>query len=175
MFNRTRIRSHTLFFKTENAELHWKQFPVDRQKDSMVMRRYNIEEGEKQSEKRSVVTSGVGRDPLAKFFSKFGHFTADGFVSAQQPVIGDGVKLRNTRRHILVILREINTYTEINKSYSTSVEMRSDRSEPISSHVLLDTKRSSTSPSHDKTCTPLKIPLTFFSTNIYMGQWHSLF
>lgn len=58
------------------------------------------------------MTSGVGRDPLAKFFSKFGHFTADGLVSAQQPVIRDGVKLRSTRRHVLIILWEINT--EIN-------------------------------------------------------------
>lgn len=62
----------------------------------------------------TIVTDGVGRDTLAKSFSEFGHFTADGLVSAQQPVIRHCVKLRNTRRHVLVILPEINTERQIN-------------------------------------------------------------
>lgn len=32
MFNRMKLRSHTLFFKTENAELQWKQLPVEGQR-----------------------------------------------------------------------------------------------------------------------------------------------
>ncbi len=61
------------------------------------------------------MTGGVCRDPLAKFFSEFGHFTADWLVSAQQPVIRHCVKLRNTRRHVLVILPEINTQKDRDK------------------------------------------------------------
>lgn len=57
--------------------------------------------------KRFIVTGGVGRNPLAQFFREFGHFTADGLISAQQPVIRHRVKLRNARRHVLIILPEI--------------------------------------------------------------------
>lgn len=93
------------------------------------------------------VAGGVGRDSLAKFLSEFGHFTADGLVPAQQAVIRHGVKLRNTRRHLLIILPQINM--EINELLSYS----DDRSEAVSSQVQLDTKRSFTSPTPDKTCT----------------------
>lgn len=76
----------------------------------MVLKMDIILNGEKVlSTKRFIVTGGVGRDTLAKFFSEFGNFTADGLISAQQPVIRHGVKLRNTRRHVLIILTEKNT------------------------------------------------------------------
>ncbi len=38
MLNMMKIRGYTLFFKTENAELHWQQFPVEGQKGNMVLK-----------------------------------------------------------------------------------------------------------------------------------------